>query len=114
MVLRADWEANKVAKEILLTHAINSFLQNNCFIFHSDFGKKGVELTTAERLKNRITNVNQLKDFQNLNLYTGYSNVADIDLDCEEVIELADDFLIPAGIEFGRESTPRSHRLYKI
>jgi len=114
MVLRADWEANKVAKEILLTHAINSFLQNNCFIFHSDYGKKGVELTTAQRLKNRITDVNQLKDFQNVNLFTGYSNVADIDLDCEEVIELADDFLIPAGIEFGRESTPRSHRLYKI
>ena len=83
--------------------ALQSFLDNKCFIFHSDYGKKGVELTTQQRLKNRITNVNQLKDFQNVNLFTGYSNVADIDLDVPEVIELADDFLIPAGIEFGRE-----------
>ena len=96
------------------SEALQSFLDNKCFLFHSPYGKKGVELTTAQRLKNRITNVNQLKDFQNVNLFTGYSNVADIDLDCPEIIELADDFLIPAGIEFGRESTPRSHRLYKV
>ena len=94
--------------------ALQTFLDNKCFIFHSPCGKKGVELTTAQRLKNRITNANQLKDFQNYNLFTGYSNVADIDLDCPEALELADDFLIPAGIEFGRESTPRSHRLYRI
>ena len=96
------------------TEALESFLDNKCFIFHSPCGKKGVELSTAQRLRNRITDVNQLKDFQNYNLFTGYSNVADIDLDCPEVLELADYFLIPAGIEFGRESTPRSHRLYKI
>ena len=96
------------------TEALESFLDNKCFIFHSPCGKKGVELSTAQRLRNRITDVNQLKDFQNYNLFTGYSNVADIDLDCPEVLELADNFLIPAGIEFGRESTPRSHRLYKI
>ena len=96
------------------TEALESFLDNKCFIFHSPCGKKGVELNTAQRLRNRITDVNQLKDFQNYNLFTGYSNVADIDLDCPEVLELADYFLIPAGIEFGRESTPRSHRLYKI
>ena len=102
-------------KKVLVNSiALQSFLDNKCFIFHSDYGKKGVELTTAQRLKNQITNVNQLKDFQNVNLFTGYSNVADIDLDCPEVIELADDFLIPAGIEFGRKSTPRAHRLYKI
>ena len=96
------------------TEALKSFLDNKCFIFHSPYGKKGVELTTAQRLKNQITNVNQLKDYQNVNLFTGYSNIADVDLDCPEVIELADDFLIPAGIEFGRASTPRAHRLYKI
>jgi len=72
------------------SEALKSFLDNKCFLFHSPYGKKGVELTTAQRLKSRITNVNQLKDFQNVNLFTGYSNVADIDLDCPEVIELAD------------------------
>ena len=50
--------------------ALQSFLDNKCFIFHSPYGKKGVELKTAERLKNQITNVNQLKDFQNVNLFT--------------------------------------------
>ena len=94
--------------------ALQSFLDNKCFIFHSDYGKKGVEIKKAQRLKNQITNVNQLKDFQNVNLYTGIENVVDIDLDVPEVNELADDFLIPAGIEFGRASTPRAHRLYKI
>ena len=93
---------------------LQTFIDNKCFIFHSPFGKKGVVLTTTERKKNQITNANQLKDFQNVNLYTGIENVGDADLDVPEVNELADDFLIPAGIEFGRESTPRSHRLYRI
>ena len=47
------------------------FLKNNCFIFHSEYGKKGVELTTAQRLKNQITNVTQLKNGQNYNIFTG-------------------------------------------
>ena len=90
------------------------FLKNNCFIFHSEYGKKGVELTTAQRLKNQITNVTQLKNGQNLNIFTGLENVADIDKDCPEALLLSDDFLTPTGIEFGRESTPRSHELYKV
>ena len=114
MVLRSDWNAKKAADGILLTYAINSFLKNNCFIFHSDYGKKGVELTTAQRLKNQITNAEQVKKFQNINVYTGKNNIADIDIDCTECMELADDFLMPSGIEFGRESTPRSHRIFKI
>ena len=94
--------------------ALQAFLDNKCFIFHSPYGKKGVVLTTAQRLKNQITNTEQVKEFQNVNLFTGIENVVDIDLDCPEVIELADDFLIPAGIEFGRATTPRAHKLYKI
>ena len=90
------------------------FLKNNCFIFHSEYGKKGVELTTAQRLKNQITNVTQLKNGQNLNVFTGLENVADIDKDCPEAILLSDHFLTTTGIEFGRESTPRSHALYKV
>jgi predicted P-loop ATPase len=37
--------------------------------------------------------------------------LVDIDLDCAEAIDLADDFL-PASLCFGRASRPRSHRLY--
>ena len=93
---------------------LQSFLRNNCFIFHSEYGKKGVELTTAQRLKNQITNTAQLKNGQNLNIFTGVEGAVDIDKDCSEVIELADDFLPAAGIVFGTESTPTSHALYKV
>ena len=38
----------------------------------------------------------------------------DVDLDCGEAIELADEFLPPTVAEFGRPSKPRSHRLYYV
>jgi hypothetical protein len=93
---------------------LQGFLRNNCFIFHSEYGKKGVTLTTAQRLKNQITNTAQLKNGQNYNIFTGVEGVADIDKDCSEIMDLADDFLPAAGIVFGRESTPTSHALYKV
>ena len=67
--------------------ALQSFLDNKCFIFHSPCGKKGVALTKAQRLKNQITNAAQVKDYQNYNLYTGIENVADADLDVPETNE---------------------------
>lgn len=39
--------------------------------------------------------------------------LVDVDLDCEEALALADDFLPPTGMEHGRESTPRAHRWYR-
>src|SRR4051812_6927290 len=38
--------------------------------------------------------------------------LVDVDLDCTEALELADIYLPATGAEFGRASTPRSHRLY--
>lgn len=38
--------------------------------------------------------------------------LVDIDLDCPEAIELADQFLPPTSIQTGRASTPGSHRWY--
>jgi hypothetical protein len=40
--------------------------------------------------------------------------LVDIDLDCPESILLSDAFLPVTGMEFGRTSTPRSHRLYQV
>ena len=91
-----------------------ALLQNEIFIFSSDYGKKGVTDTKAQRLKNQVTAIGQFKDHSNYNIFTGYSNICDVDLDCEEVRILADEFLSPTGVMFGRESAPRSHRLYKI
>ncbi|MBI1367090.1 MAG: hypothetical protein GC162_00400 [Planctomycetes bacterium] len=38
----------------------------------------------------------------------------DIDLDHQRAVELADDYLPPTGVMFGRVSKPRSHRLYVV
>jgi Bifunctional DNA primase/polymerase, N-terminal len=38
--------------------------------------------------------------------------LVDIDLDCPEALVLADRYLPSTGAEFGRQSKPRSHRLY--
>lgn len=38
--------------------------------------------------------------------------LVDIDIDCQEALDLADIYLPPSGGVFGRRSKPRSHRLY--
>jgi hypothetical protein len=45
-------------------------------------------------------------------LGTRSDELADIDLDCLEAIQLADLYLPGTGAEFGRASKPRSHRLF--
>lgn len=40
------------------------------------------------------------------------AGLVDVDLDCEESVELADLYLPQTGAIFGRTSKPRSHRLY--
>ena len=95
--------------------AIRALLQNEAFIFSSDFGKKGIDnLTAAQRIKNQLDNPKDIKEFSNYNIFTGFGNVGDADLDCKEANLMADNFLPATGFEFGRESTPRSHRLFKI
>jgi|TARA_R110000744_G_scaffold10590_2_gene32841 hypothetical protein len=92
-----------------------SLLQSALVIFASDYGKKAVAESWNIRLKKQIKQIDQFKEFQNINLVTGGDTLTvDIDLDCEEANLLADHFLVPTGMEFGRESTPRSHRLYKV
>lgn len=48
----------------------------------------------------------------NVGILTGVTGLMDVDLDCEETLALADDYLPATGWEWGRNSTPRSHRLY--
>jgi hypothetical protein len=40
------------------------------------------------------------------------NGLCDVDLDCKEVLKLADDYLPETNAEFGRKSKPLSHRLY--
>ncbi len=56
-------------------------------------------------------------DFNNENQNIGVildNGLVDIDLDCSESLKLADSFLPSTGMEFGRESNQRSHRLYMV
>ena len=94
----------------------SALLKNELVIFASDYGKKGVTETWAQRFKKQVKQLDQFKDFSNYNIATGGDSlIEDVDLDCPEALRLADAFLIPTGMEFGRESTGgRSHRLYKV
>jgi len=94
---------------------IANLLKNDAIIFYSDFGKKAVEESWTKRLNKQIKSVDQVKDFTNINIATGRDSLlVDIDLDCSEAIMLSDYFIPPTELEFGRESTPRAHRLFKV
>tara|TARA_R100001143_G_scaffold59548_1_gene58226 strand:- start:967 stop:3060 length:2094 start_codon:yes stop_codon:yes gene_type:complete len=95
--------------------AIQPLLQNEVFIFSSEHGKKVHRLTNKQKENNQITKAEDVKVRSNYNIWTGYHNIADVDLDSDETRELADDFLNSTGVEFGRSKHKgRSHRLYRI
>ena len=92
-----------------------ALIQNDFIIFASDYGKKVVAESWTKRLSKQIKQVSEFKDFQNYNIKTGSTaRIVDVDLDCKEANLLADSFLPSTGIEFGRSSTPRAHRLFKV
>ena len=110
MQLREQREQFELSEKIQQT-----LFSNNLFIFSSEKGKKGVTDTSAARLKNQVTRTDDVKINKNHNIWTGKAAAVDIDLDSDETLELADTFLNPTGIEFGRSKHKgRSHRLYKI
>ena len=47
-------------------------------------------------------------------LGTNSGGLVDIDLDCDEAVEIAHRFLPPTGVRFGRKSRPNSHWIYKV
>ena len=92
-----------------------SLLRNELIVFASDYGKKAIAESWAVRLSKQVKKLDQFKEFQNYNIATGGDTlVVDIDLDCPEALLLADYFIPSTKLEFGRASTPRSHRLLKV
>ena len=93
----------------------DSLLKNELIIFASDYGKKAIAESWTIRLSKQVKKLDQFKDFENYNIATGGDSlVVDIDLDCPEALLLADYFIPNTKLEFGRASTPRSHRLLKV
>ena len=94
---------------------VKALLNADAIIFWSDYGRKAVTESWVQRLNKQIKELDQVKDYTNLNIATGRESlIVDTDLDCPEAIQLADYFLPKTELEFGRESTPRAHRLYKV
>ena len=94
---------------------VKALLNADAIIFWSDYGRKAVTESWVQRLNKQIKELDQVKDYTNLNIATGRESlIVDTDLDCPEALQLADYFLPRTELEFGRESTPRAHRLYKV
>jgi len=94
---------------------ISALLKADAIVFWSDYGKKAIEESWAVRHNKQIKQLDQVKNYTNLNIATGRESLfVDIDLDCPEANILCDYFLPKTDCEFGRESTPRAHRLYKV
>jgi hypothetical protein len=94
---------------------ISALLKSDAILFYSDYGKKAVEESWVKRLNKQVKQLDQVKEYQNINIATGRGSLlVDIDLDCLETRKLADYFLPKTKLEFGRASTPRSHRIYKV
>jgi hypothetical protein len=79
---------------------------------------RGKACTIKEWQKLRVRDKGIAELFQapcNVGVILGETSggLVDIDLDCEEAIILAPRMLPPTGMIFGRESSPRSHWIYK-
>ena len=77
-----------------------ALLAHGLFIFSSDFGIKGVTDKKTVRLQNQLTKLEDVKVKKNYNLLTGRNNIADIDLDWKEALEVVD-----GGVDLGMGNT---------
>tara|TARA_R100001086_G_C11844957_1_gene260017 strand:+ start:1074 stop:3143 length:2070 start_codon:yes stop_codon:yes gene_type:complete len=94
---------------------VSKLLTEGATIFYSDYGKKAVDESWTKRLSKIIKKAEDVKPYTNLHIATGRDSLfVDNDIDCPEGNLLADYFLPHTGMTFGRESTPRAHRLYKV
>jgi hypothetical protein len=81
--------------------------------------RKGPVLDAWQDL--RIANTEDVRRYfngqpQNLGILLGEpsDHLVDVDLDHEDAVALADEYLPPTGSEFGRTGKRRSHRLYVV
>lgn len=94
---------------------ISALLKADAILFWSDYGRKAIQESWTVRLNKQIKQLDQVKNYTNINIATGRDSlIVDVDLDCPEANLLCDYFLPKTELEFGRESTPRAHRLFKV
>ena len=102
-------------KAVLLNKdALAILLRENATIFEYDYGTKKVNLSWDQRRKRIVKSTDEIKPFANYHIITGEGNILDLDLDCKETRALAEYFMPPTKMKYGRESTPASHWIYKV
>jgi hypothetical protein len=104
------------AMAIRIEEWVEGYIDNGFFPVPVPLGKKGAIIREWQKL--RITHRDISEHFDgkptNVGLILGIGGVTDIDLDCEESLPIADHFLPETGFIFGRKSTPRAHRFYRL
>ena len=94
---------------------ISALLKADAILFWSDYGRKAIQESWTVRLNKQITQLDQVKDYTNINIATGRDSlIVDVDLDCPEANALCGHFLPQTEFEFGRASTPRAHDSIKL
>ena len=97
------------------TDVMPTLLRENLAVFSYKFGTKKVDISTLQRRKRIVKSIEEVNEYANYHLLTGDGNSTDIDLDCKESEKLAEHFLPPTGLKYGRKSKDLpSHYLYKV
>ena len=64
---------------------ISALLKADAILFWSDYGRKAIQESWTVRLNKQITQLDQVKDYTNINIATGRDSlIVDVDLDCPE------------------------------
>ena len=97
------------------TEVVPALLGANLSVFSHTFGTKKVNITTLQIRKKILKSSEEVTEYANYHMLTGHGNSTDIDLDCKESEKLAEHFLPPTGLKYGRKSKDLpSHYLYKV
>ena len=97
------------------TDVMPTLLRENLAVFSYKFGTKKVDISTLQRRKRIVKSIEEVNEYANYHLLTGDGHATDIDLDCKESEKLAEYFLPPTGLKYGRKSKALpSHYLYKV
>lgn len=95
------------------TESARTYLQRGWAPVPVPTGRKGPNLPGWQRT---TYGAEDFSDTDNIGLKPGQpsNGLVDVDLDCDEAVALADEWLPPTGMEHGRPGKRRSHRWYLV
>lgn len=92
------------------------YVENSFAAIPVPTGEKGPKVPGWPQLRIQRSDIPEYfnKRPMNVGLILGIDGLVDIDLDCPEAVQIADQFLPDTGFVSGRKSRPRSHRFYRL